>query len=97
MAVPPTCIPTIYRRADHALSSDESRGSPHCFADDSAIMKSWRRVEGIKLQFRWEAFSALNHPTFGNPTGHYGNTVAWGNFGKIGTTGNIPPRVMQVL
>jgi hypothetical protein len=68
---------------------------PHYFGDDSAVMKSWDLVEGVKLQFRWEAFNALNHPTFGNPTGDYGNTVAWGNFGKIGTTGNIPPRVMQ--
>jgi hypothetical protein len=68
---------------------------PHYFGDDSAIMKSWSLMEGIKLQFRWEAFNALNHPTFGNPSGDYGNTVTWGNFGKIGTTGNIPPRVMQ--
>jgi hypothetical protein len=68
---------------------------PHYFGDDAAVMKSWSLVEGIKLQFRWEAFNAFNHPTFGNPTGDYGNTVTWGGFGKIGTTGNIPPRVMQ--
>jgi hypothetical protein len=68
---------------------------PHYFGDDAAVMKSWGLVEGIKLQFRWEAFNAFNHPTFGNPTGDYGNTVTWGNFGKIGTIGNIPPRVMQ--
>jgi hypothetical protein len=95
MAMPPTCIPTIYRRADHALSSDESRSTPHYFGDDASIMKSWILVKDVKLQFRWEAFNAFNHPTFGNPTGDYGNTVTWGNFGKIGTTGNIPPRVMQ--
>jgi hypothetical protein len=68
---------------------------PHYFGDDSAIMKSWTLVRDVKLQFRWEAFNALNHPTFGNPTGDYGNTTKWGNFGMIGTTGNIPPRVMQ--
>jgi hypothetical protein len=68
---------------------------PHYFGDDSAIMKSWSLMEGIKLQFRWEAFNALNHPTFGNPTGDYGNTTKWGNFGKIGTIGNIAPRDMQ--
>ncbi len=68
---------------------------PHYFGDDSAIMKTWGLGERMNLQFRWEAFNALNHPTFGNPTGDYGNTVTWGNFGKIGTIGNIPPRVMQ--
>ncbi|MGD0735369.1 MAG: carboxypeptidase regulatory-like domain-containing protein [Terracidiphilus sp.] len=68
---------------------------PHYFGDDSAIMKTWSLVEGINLQFRWEAFNALNHPTFGNPTGDYGNTVTWGGFGQVGTTGNVPPRVMQ--
>jgi len=52
-------------------------------------------MEGNKLQFRREAFNAFNHPTIGNPTGDYGNTVTWGKFGMIGTTGNIPPRVMQ--
>jgi hypothetical protein len=68
---------------------------PHYFGDDAAVMKTWSLVEGIKLQFRWEAFNAFNHPTFGNPTGDSGNTVGWGNFGLAGTTGNIPPRVMQ--
>jgi hypothetical protein len=68
---------------------------PHYFGDDAAIMKTWGLVKDVKLQFRWEAFNAFNHPTFGNPTGDYGNTTKWGNFGMIGTTGNIPPRVMQ--
>jgi hypothetical protein len=68
---------------------------PHYFGDDAGIMKSWALVRDVKLQFRWEAFNALNHPTFANPSGDYGNTVGWGNFGKIGSTGNIPPRVMQ--
>jgi hypothetical protein len=68
---------------------------PHYFGDDAGVMKSWGLIEGMNLQFRWEAFNALNHPTFANPSGDYGNTVGWGNFGKIGSTGNIPPRVMQ--
>jgi hypothetical protein len=68
---------------------------PHYFGADAGIMKSWSLSERMKLQFRWEAFNVLNHPTFGNPTGDYGNTVAWSNYGKIATIGNIPPRVMQ--
>jgi hypothetical protein len=58
-------------------------------------MKRWSILERMNLQFRWEAFNAFNHPTFGSPAGDYGNTVTWGGFGKIGTIGNIPPRVMQ--
>jgi len=68
---------------------------PHEFGADAAIMKTWSLMEGTKLQFRWEAFNATNHPSFGNPTGDYGNTVGWGDYGIIGNVGNIPPRVMQ--
>jgi hypothetical protein len=68
---------------------------PRVFSTDAAIMKNWSLAEGMKLQFRWEAFNALNNPSFANPSVDYGNTVAWGNFGKIGNTGNVPPRVMQ--
>lgn len=64
---------------------------PHYFTSDASIMKNWTLLEGMKLQFRWEAFNALNHPTFGSP----GSTVTYGNFGQITGTGNIPPRVMQ--
>jgi hypothetical protein len=68
---------------------------PREFTADAAIMKSWSLVAGTKLQFRWEAFNVTNHPSFGNPTGDYGNTVGWGNYGIIGNVGNVPPRVMQ--
>lgn len=69
--------------------------SPREFGMDAAIMKSWNLPRATKLQFRWEAFNATNHPSFGSPSGVYGNTVGWGNFGEIGTVGNIAPRVMQ--
>jgi hypothetical protein len=62
---------------------------------DAAISKTWSLVEGTKLQFRWEAFNALNKPSFANPSVTWGNTTGWGNFGKILSTGNVPPRVMQ--
>jgi len=68
---------------------------PREFTADAAIMKSWSLAEGTKLQFRWEAFNVTNHPSFGNPTGDYGNTVGWGNYGVVGNVGNVPPRVMQ--
>lgn len=68
---------------------------PREFTADAAIMKSWSLVGGTKLQFRWEAFNVTNHPSFGNPTGDYGNTVGWGNYGIVGNVGNVSSRVMQ--
>jgi len=65
---------------------------PHVFGIDSGIMKTWDVTESAKLQFRWEAFNATNHPNFGNPT-----STQWGgdHTGFISGLGNIPPRVMQ--
>ena len=65
---------------------------PNVFTIDSAIMKAWSLGERMKLQFRWEAFNAINHPNFGNPDG-----TQWGgsHTGMISGLGNIPPRVMQ--
>ncbi len=58
---------------------------------DLALAKNWNIVEGYRLQFRWEMFNALNHPSFGNPD----NTVTDGNFGLINSQGPIQARVMQ--
>ena len=58
---------------------------------DLAFAKNWTFFEGYHLQFRWEMFNALNHPSFSNPD----NTVGDGNFGKITSTGPIAARVMQ--
>ena len=63
---------------------------PNVFSVDSAIMKAWDLGERMKLQFRWEAFNAINHPNFGIP-----GTVDWNHEGMIQGLGNIPPRVMQ--
>jgi hypothetical protein len=65
--------------------------SPPVFNADAAVMKSWSLMERMKLQFRWEAFNALNHPSFGTPDSGRGD----GSFGMITGIGNIPPRVMQ--
>jgi hypothetical protein len=36
---------------------------------DLSASKNFRIAEAVKLQFRLEAFNAINHPWFGNPTG----------------------------
>ncbi len=58
---------------------------------DLAFAKNWTLFEGYRLQFRWEMFNALNHPSFGTPD----NNVQDGNYGKITGQGPIQARVMQ--
>lgn len=58
---------------------------------DANLSKTWTLVENYQLQFRWEMFNALNHPSFGNP----GTQVGSGNYGEITGIGPIAPRVGQ--
>jgi hypothetical protein len=58
---------------------------------DAAIIKNWSYAERYKLQFRWEMFNALNHPSFGQPDSNPGDS----NFGQITGSGAVPARVMQ--
>jgi hypothetical protein len=58
---------------------------------DLAAVKNFSIMEKYKLQFRWEAFNAFNHPSFGQPDSNPGDS----NFGQITGIGNVPPRVMQ--
>jgi hypothetical protein len=58
---------------------------------DLGIAKNWEYRERYHLQFRWEAFNALNHPSFGQPDSNPTDS----NFGTITSIGNIQPRVMQ--
>jgi hypothetical protein len=58
---------------------------------DLGISKNWRFVERYRLQFRWEMFNAFNTPSFSTPN----NNVSSPNFGRILSTGDVPPRVMQ--
>jgi hypothetical protein len=55
------------------------------------IDKNWQFHEKYAIQFRWEMFNALNHPSFGIPS----NDPSSGNTGQITSTGVTPPRVMQ--
>jgi len=70
---------------------------------DLGIAKSWYYRERYRLQFRWEAFNAFNHPSFGQPDSNpptpdpnSPNSIPPDStFGKITSIGSIAPRVMQ--
>ncbi len=58
---------------------------------DASAFKHFYLTEGVKLQFRAEAYNALNHANFNAPN----TTVTNSNFGKVtGTAG--PPRQWQL-
>jgi hypothetical protein len=56
---------------------------------DISLAKSFRMPRGQQIQFKVEAFDALNTPLWGNPNGILGNS----NFGRITTATN---REMQI-
>lgn len=58
---------------------------------DLGLQKNWTFRERYGLQFRFEAFNALNHPSYGQPDSNPDDS----NFGAITSTGPIPARVAQ--
>lgn len=52
-----------------------------------------RMREGSKVEFRAEAFNALNHPQFGNIANTFGN----GNFGDVQSQVNSPREIQMAL
>jgi outer membrane receptor protein involved in Fe transport len=64
---------------------------PAVVTADLGASKNWAIRDALNLQFRLEAFNALNHPSFGTPN----NNVGSGNFGQITSIGAVQPRVVQ--
>ncbi|MDP9159924.1 MAG: TonB-dependent receptor [Acidobacteriota bacterium] len=58
---------------------------------DLSLFKSFRVAETIRFEFRAEAFNALNHASFGNPSSFFPS----GSFGTISST-VIDPRELQL-
>jgi hypothetical protein len=58
---------------------------------DLGFTKNFNVRERYKVQFRWEMFNAMNHPSFGVPN----YTLSSGTFGQITRTGSVPARTMQ--
>jgi len=61
------------------------------FNVDMAVAKVFRLPwEGQRIQFRAEAFNALNHPNFNNPSLNLQSPLTFGEF-----RGAMDPRSMQ--
>ncbi|MGH9670829.1 MAG: hypothetical protein ACRD3A_12050, partial [Terriglobales bacterium] len=52
---------------------------------DMSIFKNTRIGECLTVQFRWEVFNVLNHPTFNVRTGNIGS----GSFGRFRETPDV--------
>jgi hypothetical protein len=70
------------------LGRNTFRG-PGSFNTDMGLHKDFPVREGMKFQFRFEAFNLFNNVNFSNPTA----TVTSGNFMKI--TSASDPRILQ--
>jgi hypothetical protein len=60
---------------------------------DFSIFKNFRIRERAQVQFRAEAFNALNHPIFGDPN----TTVGDINFGRVTSQANAPRQIQLAL
>ena len=64
---------------------------PKLFNIDSSFSRSFPLHEALALTLRLEAFNALNHPNFGNPSA---NVFSPTSFGKVSSA--AAPRIFQV-
>jgi len=62
-----------------------------------AALKNFSLRERYKLQLRFEAFNALNHPSYGQPDSNPsdGDPANGGTFGTITSSGNVEPRFLE--
>jgi outer membrane receptor protein involved in Fe transport len=66
---------------------------PSVVTADLGASKNWAIRDAWDLQFRLEAFNALNHPSFGTPNNNVGSGPD--SFGHITSIGAVQPRIVQ--
>ena len=93
----PSVFSSINAANDFQDQSPESTGTRAAvrlapiFNVDMSLSKAFRLPkEGQRLQFRAEAFNALNHANFTNPSLNLQSPLTFGEF-----QGTLPPRSMQ--
>jgi hypothetical protein len=67
---------------------------PGIFNLDGSLLKNFNFTEARYVQFRFEAFNALNHPNWGNPSVNITNPAG---FGTIGNTRNNMRQLQMAL
>lgn len=72
-------------------SSRNLMHAPGITTADMSVGKNWKFAERYRLQFRWEAFNAFNHASYGTPVAYASQSSA----GRITSSGAIPARLMQ--
>ena len=85
--------PFTFGNAPRTITSVRQPGAENV---DLSLFKNFnlsKRNEGIRLQFRAEAFNALNHPQFQGPH----TVVGQSNFGTIDSTVNNPRQLQLAL
>lgn len=64
---------------------------PHLFTTDLSVFKNFQITEGVRFEFRFEAFNVTNSPEFSNPSSTFG-TASFGNI----TSTTIDNRDLQL-
>jgi Carboxypeptidase regulatory-like domain/TonB dependent receptor len=65
--------------------------APPILTANLGAMKNFAFADRYKLQLRFEAFNAFNHPSYGQPDSNPGDS----NFGHITSSGNVEPRFLE--
>jgi hypothetical protein len=88
-----TVAPFTFGNAPRTITSVRQPGAENL---DVSLFKTFnlsKRNEGIRLQFRAEAFNVLNHPQFQGPDTLVGDSL----FGVITSTVNSPRQLQLAL
>jgi hypothetical protein len=88
-----TVAPFTFGNAPRTITSVRQPGAGNM---DVSLFKQFalsKRNEGIRLQFRAEAFNVFNHPQFQGPDMLVGDS----NFGVISSTANNPRELQLAL
>jgi len=71
--------------------------APPILTGNMAALKNFAFADRYKLQLRFEAFNAFNHPSYGQPDSNPsdGDPSTGGTFGTISGNGNVEPRFLE--